>query len=71
MRPALEFSAKHNIKAHLTFYKLEQLPEMIEIMVSFLILDSPARKKILTECCSMLERPEVVLALVSCSNISE
>jgi len=32
MRPAIEFSAKHNIKAHLTYYKLEQLPEMIEIM---------------------------------------
>jgi propanol-preferring alcohol dehydrogenase len=32
MRPAIEFSAKHNIKPHLTFFKLEQLPEMIEIM---------------------------------------
>jgi propanol-preferring alcohol dehydrogenase len=32
MRPAIEFSAKHNIKPHLTFFKLEQLPEMVEIM---------------------------------------
>ncbi|KIW06044.1 uncharacterized protein PV09_03220 [Verruconis gallopava] len=32
MRPAIEFSAKHNIKPHVTFFKLEQLPEMIEIM---------------------------------------
>ena len=34
MRPAIEFSAKHNIKPHLTTYKLEELPEMIELMVS-------------------------------------
>jgi propanol-preferring alcohol dehydrogenase len=34
MRPAIEFSAKHNIKPHLTFFKLEQLPEMIEIMLA-------------------------------------
>ncbi|KAF2424496.1 GroES-like protein [Tothia fuscella] len=32
MAPAIEFSAKHNIKAHLTFFKLEQLSEMIDIM---------------------------------------
>jgi propanol-preferring alcohol dehydrogenase len=38
MRPAIEFSAKHGIKPHLTYFKLEQLPEMIEIMVSFLFL---------------------------------
>jgi len=35
MRPAIEFSAKHGIKPHLTYFELEQLPEMIEIMVSF------------------------------------
>lgn len=34
MGPAIEFSHKHNIKPHITYYKLEQLPEMIEIMVS-------------------------------------
>ncbi|KAF2195364.1 GroES-like protein [Zopfia rhizophila CBS 207.26] len=32
MRPAIEFSAKHNIKPHLTLYKLEELPKMVELM---------------------------------------
>lgn len=32
MRPAIEFSAKHNIKPHLSTYKLEDLPKMVEIM---------------------------------------
>jgi len=32
MRPAIEFSAKHGIKPHVTNFKLEQLPEMMEIM---------------------------------------
>ncbi|KAB5571859.1 chaperonin 10-like protein [Coniochaeta sp. 2T2.1] len=32
MRPCIEFSAKHNIKPHLTLYKLEELPKMIELM---------------------------------------
>lgn len=36
MRPAIEFSAKHNIKPHLTTYKLEDVPKMIELMVCFL-----------------------------------
>ncbi|KAF2747057.1 alcohol dehydrogenase [Sporormia fimetaria CBS 119925] len=34
MRPAIEFSAKHNIKPHLTTYKLEEVPKMIELMTS-------------------------------------
>ncbi|QDS69627.1 hypothetical protein FKW77_008925 [Venturia effusa] len=34
MRPAIEFSAKYGIKPHLTYFGLEQLPEMIEIMHS-------------------------------------
>ncbi|ORY04288.1 chaperonin 10-like protein, partial [Clohesyomyces aquaticus] len=34
MRPAIEFSAKHNIKPHLTQYKLEDLPKMIDLMNS-------------------------------------
>jgi D-arabinose 1-dehydrogenase-like Zn-dependent alcohol dehydrogenase len=34
MRPALEFSAKHNIKPHLTTYKLEELPKMIDLMTN-------------------------------------
>jgi len=34
MRPAIEFSQKHNIKPHVTYFKLEQLPEMVELMVS-------------------------------------
>lgn len=33
MRPAIEFSAKHNIQPHLTTYKLEELPKMVELMV--------------------------------------
>jgi hypothetical protein len=37
MRPAIEFSTKHNIKPHLTLFKLEDLPEMVEIMVSWFI----------------------------------
>ncbi|KAF2395790.1 GroES-like protein [Trichodelitschia bisporula] len=32
MREAIEFSAEHGVKAHLTLYPLEKLPEMIEIM---------------------------------------
>jgi D-arabinose 1-dehydrogenase-like Zn-dependent alcohol dehydrogenase len=39
MAPAIEFSAKHNIKPHLTTYKLEELPKMIELMVSFRLSD--------------------------------
>ncbi|KAF2012318.1 NAD(P)-binding protein [Aaosphaeria arxii CBS 175.79] len=34
MRPAIEFSAKHNIQPHITAYKLEELPKMIELMNS-------------------------------------
>jgi len=34
MRPAIEFSTKHNIKPHLTLFKLEELPKMIDIMHS-------------------------------------
>ncbi|KAF2478035.1 GroES-like protein [Lindgomyces ingoldianus] len=34
MRPAIEFSAKHNIKPHLTLYKLEELPKMIDLMAT-------------------------------------
>jgi len=34
MKTAIEFSAKHNIQPHLTTYKLEQLPEMIDLMTS-------------------------------------
>jgi hypothetical protein len=33
MVPAIEFSVKHNIKPHMTLYKLEELPKMMEIMV--------------------------------------
>jgi hypothetical protein len=33
MREAIEFSTKHNIKPHLTLFKLEELPKMVEIMV--------------------------------------
>jgi len=33
MKPAIEFSAKHNIKPHMEFYKLESLPDMVEKMV--------------------------------------
>jgi len=32
LKPAIEFSAKHNIKPHMTTYKLEDLPKMIELM---------------------------------------
>ncbi|KAH7119019.1 chaperonin 10-like protein [Dendryphion nanum] len=32
MRPAIEFSAKHNIQPHLTTYKLEEVPKMVELM---------------------------------------
>lgn len=34
MRPAIEFSAKHNIKPHQTLFKLEELPKMVELMNS-------------------------------------
>ncbi|KAF2808073.1 GroES-like protein [Mytilinidion resinicola] len=34
MRSCIEFSAKHNINAHLTHYKLEEVPKMIELMNS-------------------------------------
>ncbi|KAF2673153.1 GroES-like protein [Microthyrium microscopicum] len=32
LKPAIEFSAKHNITPHLTLFKLEELPKMIQIM---------------------------------------
>ena len=32
MKPAIEFSAKHNIKPHLSAFKLEEVPKMIELM---------------------------------------
>lgn len=32
MGPCIEFSAKHHIKPHVTFYKLDQINEMIEAM---------------------------------------
>ena len=38
MRPAIEFSSKHNIKPHLTLYSLEELPKMMELMVSQMLL---------------------------------
>ncbi|KAF2661712.1 GroES-like protein [Lophiostoma macrostomum CBS 122681] len=34
MRPAIEFSAKHNIKPHLSTYPLEDVPKMVELMNS-------------------------------------
>lgn len=34
MAPCIEFSAKHNIKPHCTFYKLDQIQEMIDTMHS-------------------------------------
>lgn len=34
MRSAIEFSAKHNIKPHLSTYKFEEVPKMIELMTS-------------------------------------
>lgn len=30
--PMLEFSAKHHIKPHITFYKLDQINDMIDLM---------------------------------------
>lgn len=33
MRPCIEFSAKNNIHPHITYYKIEELPKMIDIMV--------------------------------------
>jgi propanol-preferring alcohol dehydrogenase len=32
MREAIEFSAKHNIKPHMTAFKLEEVPKMVELM---------------------------------------
>ncbi|RDW72200.1 NAD(P)-binding Rossmann-fold containing protein-11 [Coleophoma crateriformis] len=32
MGPCIEFSAKHNIKPHVTFYKIDQIQEMIDTM---------------------------------------
>jgi D-arabinose 1-dehydrogenase-like Zn-dependent alcohol dehydrogenase len=32
MKEAIEFSAKHNIKPHLTTYKLEEVPKMVELI---------------------------------------
>ena len=32
MAPCIDFSAKHNIKPHVTFYKLDQIQEMIDTM---------------------------------------
>jgi propanol-preferring alcohol dehydrogenase len=32
MKPAIEFSAKHNIMPHMSTYKLEEVPKMIELM---------------------------------------
>ncbi|KAH7091096.1 chaperonin 10-like protein [Paraphoma chrysanthemicola] len=32
MKPAIDFSAKHNIKPHLSTYKLEEVPKMVELM---------------------------------------
>src|ERR1700743_3913411 len=46
MRPAIEFSAKHNIKPHLKLYNLEDLPRMFDIMVSF--SHTPYSARILT-----------------------
>jgi propanol-preferring alcohol dehydrogenase len=34
MRPCIEFSAKHGIKPHVTFYKLDQIQEMIDTMLA-------------------------------------
>lgn len=34
MRAAIEFSAKHNIKPHLSLFKLEEVPKMMELMNS-------------------------------------
>jgi D-arabinose 1-dehydrogenase-like Zn-dependent alcohol dehydrogenase len=32
MKEAIEFSAKHNIKPHLTTYKLGEVPQMVELV---------------------------------------
>jgi len=32
MREAVEFSAKHNITPHMTTFKLEEVPKMVELM---------------------------------------
>jgi len=32
MGPCIDFSAKHNIRPHVTFYKLDQIQEMIDLM---------------------------------------
>jgi propanol-preferring alcohol dehydrogenase len=34
MGPCIEFSAKHGIKPHVTFYKLDQIQEMIDTMLA-------------------------------------
>jgi D-arabinose 1-dehydrogenase-like Zn-dependent alcohol dehydrogenase len=34
MRPAIEFSAKHNIQPHQSLYRLDELPKMVEMMNS-------------------------------------
>lgn len=34
LREAIEFSAKHNIKPHVTAFKFEEVPKMIELMAS-------------------------------------
>lgn len=34
MKAAIEFSAKHNIKPHMSAFKLDELPKMIELMNS-------------------------------------
>lgn len=34
MGPCIEFSAKHNIKPHVKFHKIEQINEMIDVMHS-------------------------------------
>ena len=32
MREAVEFSAKHNITPHMTTFKLEEVPKMVDLM---------------------------------------
>jgi len=32
MREAIEFSSKHEIKPHITKFKLEDVPKMVELM---------------------------------------
>jgi len=34
MKEAIEFSAKHNIKPHMSTYRLEDVPKMVELMTS-------------------------------------